>query len=104
MSGKYEFKKILFEMEFILNDGFEQMKEKLNNETEDSEKEVVADMNQNVDNEKEKLVNWMLERVWVNLNRVWKVSWKQGKRLISSTNKLKMIVWMTKHTMDLFKI
>ena len=45
LSGEYEFKKILFEMEFILNNGYEQMKEKLSKEIDDSKKEVVAYMN-----------------------------------------------------------
>lgn len=53
MSGEYEFKKILFEMEFLIN--YDEIKKKRSKDTEASQKEGLADVNQVVDNKKEKV-------------------------------------------------
>lgn len=49
LSSEYEFINILFKIGFLINDGYEQMRDKLSKETEASKEEVVAYMNQTVD-------------------------------------------------------
>ena len=53
LSGEYEFRNLMFELDFLLN--YDEIKEKRSKETEVSNKEGVADVNQNVDKEKEKV-------------------------------------------------
>ena len=53
LSGEYEFRNLMFELDFLIN--YDEIKEKRSKETEASKKEGVEDVNQTVDSEKEKV-------------------------------------------------
>ena len=53
LSGEYEFRNLMFELDFFIN--YDEIKEKRSKETEASKKEGVADVNESADKEKEKV-------------------------------------------------
>lgn len=53
LSGEYEFRNLMFELDFFIN--YDEIKEKRRKKTEASKKEGVADMNQSANKEKDKV-------------------------------------------------